>query len=138
MGRIRHAGRLAAGLILALGVAAHGDFTDRGAPVGDDGVISADNLGENEVWPLTIVRGTFRCEGTAVFIVSDGIAYPLDGAAKALMRQAPGGRKPLEEIWKADAKAATDLRASGVAVEVVRLDITPVLQRGSRWCQEHR
>lgn len=134
---IRHPSRLAVALVVASGFAVHAGFTDRGAPVGADGAISAENLGENEIWPLTIERGTFRCQGGAVFVVAGGTAYPLNGAAKGLTRQDSTGRRPLEEIWKADDRTAKDLRASGVAVETVRLDITPVLQRGEAWCREH-
>jgi hypothetical protein len=121
--------------ILATVAVAAAEMADRGAPVGKDGVISAVNLGEHEVWPLKIARGTFVCDKDAVFISDGTTAYPLNGAAKALMRQDPKGRAPLEDIWLVDEKTLAGLKASGVKAETIRFDISPVLRRGVDWCR---
>ena len=55
--------------------------------------------------------------------------------ARALGRKDPKGRRPLEDIWLVDEKALADLRASGVKVKMIRIDISPVLSRGVAWCR---
>lgn len=112
-------------------------FEDSGAPIGSDGVITPANLGEREAWPLTIGRATFVCEDGGVFLSDGKISYPVNGAAKGLMRKDPTGRRPLEDIWLSDTKTAADLRAAGQHVEEVRPDISPILKRGIDFCRGH-
>ena len=64
-----------------------------------------------------------------------GKSAPLNGAAQALTRKDPKGRHPLEEIWLVDEKNLAGAKASGVKVEMIRVDISPVLNRGVGWCR---
>jgi Protein of unknown function (DUF2511) len=121
-------------LALAPVTATGGEFQDHGVGVGADGVITRANLGPNEVWPLRIERGKFICDGKAVFISEGDTAYPLNGLAQALTRKDPKGRRPLEEIWLVDEKTLADVKAAGIKVKMVRVDISPVLTRGVKWC----
>jgi uncharacterized protein DUF2511 len=125
-------------LVLAPVVATGGEFEDRGTKVGADGVITRANLGPGEVWPLHIERGKFVCHGKAVFIADGPTAYPLNGLAQALTRKDPKGRRPLEDIWLVDEKALAGVKASGVKVKMIRVDIGPVLNRGVAWCRNRR
>jgi hypothetical protein len=125
-------------LVLMPVVARGGESEDRGSPVGADGVITRANLGPSEVWPLRIEQGKIVCNGQAVFISDGPIAYPLNGAAQALTRRDPKGRRPLEDIWLVDEKSLTGLKASGVKVKMIRVDISPVLDRGVKWCRSRR
>jgi hypothetical protein len=125
-------------LVLAPVVAAGGELEDRGSPAGADGVIKQGNLGPGEVWPLRIDRGTFVYKGKAVFISDGRTEYPLNGAAQGLTRRDPKGRRPLEDIWLVDDKALAGVRASGVKVKMIRVDISPVLTRGVQWCRSRR
>jgi len=125
-------------LLLAPVAAAAGELEDRGSPVGADGVITRANLGPSEVWPLRIDQGTFVCKGKAVFISDGGTSYPLNGAAEALARREPKGRRPLTDIWLVDDKALADLKAKGIKVKMIRIDISPVLTRGVKWCETRR
>ena len=122
-------------LLLAPVIATGGEFEDRGTPVGADGVITRANLGPGEVWPLRIDQGKLVCNGKAVFISDGQTAYPLNGPAQALTRRDPKGRHPLTDIWLVDEKTLADLKAAGVKVKMVRVDISPVLTRGVKWCQ---
>jgi len=122
-------------LVLAPVVATGGEFQDRGTPVGSDGVITPANLGPSEVWPLRIERGTFVCKGKAVFISDGTTAYPLNGVAQALARKNPKEGHPLEDIWLVDDKTLAGARAAGLKVKMVRVDISPVLNRGVKWCR---
>jgi Protein of unknown function (DUF2511) len=122
-------------VLLAPVVATGGEFEDRGTPADADGVITRVNLGPGEGWPLRIERGTFVCEGKAVFISDGTTAYPLNGAAQALTRKDPKGRRPLEDIWLVDEKTLAGARGSGVKVKMIRVDISPVLNRGVAWCR---
>lgn len=121
-------------LAVAPVAATGGEFHDRGVPVGADGVIARANLGPSEVWPLRIERGKFICHGKAVFISEGDTSYPLNGLAQALTRKDPKGRRPLEEIWLVDEKTLADMKAAGIKVKMVRVDISPVLTRGVKWC----
>jgi hypothetical protein len=125
-------------LVLAPVVATSGEFEDRGTPWGADGVITRANLGPNEIWPLRIEHGKFVCNGKAVFISDGCTAYPLNGVAPALTRTNPKGRRPLEYIWLVDDKNLAGLKASGVKVKMIRVDISPVLDRGVQWCRNQR
>jgi hypothetical protein len=125
-------------LVLAPMVATGGELEDRGSPAGADGVITPANLGPNEVWPLRIDRGTFVCKGKAVFISDGGTKYPLNGAAQGLTRRDPKGRRPLEDIWLVDEKALAGVKASGIKIKMIRVDISPVLNRGVAWCRNRR
>jgi hypothetical protein len=125
-------------LVFAPVVARDGESEDRGSPVGADGVITRANLGPNEVWPLRIERGKLVCDGKAVFISDGATAYPLNGAAQALTRRYPKGRRPLEDIWLVDEKSLAGLKASGVKLKMIRVDISPVLDRGVKWCRNRR
>ena len=125
-------------LLLAPVVTAAGEFEDRGTPVGADGVITRANLGPGEVWPLRIDQGTLVCKGKAVFISDGGMAYPLNGPAQALTRREPKGRRPLTDIWLVDDKALADLKAKGIKLKMIRIDISPVLTRGVKWCATRR
>ena len=122
-------------LLLAPVVATAGELEDRGTPVGADGVITRANLGPGEVWPLRIDQGKLVCNGKAVFISDGSTAYPLNGPAQALTRRDPKGRHPLTDIWLVDDKTLADLKAAGVKVKMVRVDISPVLNRGVKWCR---
>ena len=125
-------------VLLAPVVATAGELEDRGTPVGADGVITRANLGPAEVWPLRIDQGTLVCKGKAVFISDGGTSYPLNGPAQALTRREPKGRGPLTDIWLVDEKTLADLKAAGVKVKMVRVDISPVLTRGVKWCQSRQ
>ena len=125
-------------LLLAPVAAAAGELEDRGSPVGADGVITRANLGPGEVWPLRIDQGTLVCKGKAVFISDGATAYPLNGLAQALTRRDPKDRRPLEDIWLVDEKALAGVRAAGLKVKMVRVDISPVLNRGVKWCRNQR
>ena len=125
-------------VVLAPLVATGGELEDRGTPAGADGVITRANLGPNEVWPLQIQRGTFVCKGKAVFVSDGSTAYPLNGAAQALTRKDPKGRRPLEDIWLTDEKTLAGVKASGIKVKMIRVDISPVLKRGMEWCRTRR
>ena len=124
-------------LVLALApvLATGGETEDLGSPVGADGVITRANLGPSEVWPLKIERGTFVCKGKAVFISDGTTAYPLNGLAQALTRRDPKDRRPLEDIWLVDEKALAGVKAAGIKVKMIRVDISPVLNRGVKWCR---
>lgn len=98
-------------------------------------MITRANLGPSEVWPLKIERGTFVCKGKAVFISEGATAYPLNGLAQALTRRYPKQRRPLEDIWLVDEKALAGVKAAGVKVKMIRVDISPVLNRGVKWCR---
>jgi hypothetical protein len=111
---------------------------DRGTPVGADGVSTRAKLGPNEIWPLPIGQGKFVCNGKAVFISDGSTAYPLNGVAQALTRTNPKGRRPLEDTWLVDDKNLAGLKASGVKVKMIRVDISPVLDRGVQWCRNQR
>jgi len=115
-----------------------GESEDRGVPIGDDGVITRANLGPDEAWPLRIDSGKFVCKDDAIFISDGQTAYPLNGPAKAIARTAPKGHRPLEDIWLPDEKTLADVKASGVKVQMIRVDITPVLKRGKAWCRYRR
>jgi hypothetical protein len=123
-------------IALFIGAApASAGFEDSGAPIGSDGVITPANLGEREVWPLTIKRATFVCKEGGVFLSDGKISYPVNGTAKGLMREDPTGRRPLEDIWLSDTKTAAELQEAGQPVEVVRPDISPILKRGIDFCR---
>ena len=128
--------RLAFLLVLALATAAHAAFGARGVPVGKDGVITPSNLDAQETWPLTVERATFVCEGEAVFLSDGKTQYPLNGVAKTLARTHPEHRKPLEDIWRRDEAVMKGIHDAPVEVEVVRINITPVLTRGEKWCRQ--
>jgi hypothetical protein len=121
--------------LLAPVVVTGADFEDRGTPAESDGVITPANLGPREVWPLNIQRVKVVCHGQAVFVSNGTTEYPLNGLAKALTRKDPKGRRPLEDIWLVDDKTLAGVRASGFKVKMVRVDITPVLNRGVDWCR---
>lgn len=123
---------------LLLSPATGADFEDRGLAVGADGVITRSNLGADEAWPLRIKSGTFVCIEDAVFISDGTTEYPLNGRAQALTRSHPQGRRPLEDIWLADEKTLTDRKAPGVKLKMVRFSISPVLNRGVKWCRVRR
>jgi hypothetical protein len=125
-------------VVLTAVLARAADFRPRGAPIGDDGVITPDNLDDREVWPLSIRRGTLVCEGEAVFVTDGTSQYPLNGEAKGLAKAQPKGRRPLEDIWLRDERAMRDTKRGAVDVDVVRINITPVLVRGVEWCRHHR
>jgi hypothetical protein len=125
-------------VLLAPVVAMGGEFEDRGTPVGDDGVITRANIGPSEVWPLKIERGKVVCIGDAVFISDGTTAYPLNGDAQALTRKDSKGRRPLEDIWLVDEKTLADVKASGVKVKMIRVGISPVLNRAVEWCRLRR
>ena len=125
-------------LMLAPVAATGGEFLDRGSAVAADGVITRANLGPNEVWPLRIEQGKIICKGDAVFISDGGTEYPLNGRAQALTRKDPKGRHPLTDIWLVDEKTLGSLKAAGVKVSMVRMDISPVLTRGVKWCRSRR
>ena len=122
-------------LMLAPVVATGGEFEDRGTAVGADGVITRANLGPSEAWPLQIERGKFVCIGKAVFISDGSTSYPINGDAQALTRKDPKGRRPLEDIWLVDEKTLAGVKASGIKVKMIRVDISPVLNRGVAWCR---
>jgi len=124
--------------MLAPVVATGGEFEDRGTSVGADGVITRATLGPSEAWPLQIERGKFVCKGNAVFISDGSTSYPLNGEAQALTRKDPKGRRPLEDIWLVDEKTLAGVKASGVKVKMIRVDISPVLNRGVAWCRSRR
>jgi hypothetical protein len=126
---------LALGVVLGLAGAVHADFGARGVPVGEDGIITRANLDPNEAWPLTIERATFVCDGEAVFLSDGTTQYPLNGVAKTLARVHPEHRRPLEEIWRRDEKVTRGLKDAGQPIEIVRVNITPVLNRGTQWCR---
>ena len=126
----------ATSLSLLLTGASYAGFDAQGLPVGKDGVITRANLDANETWPLTIDRAKFVCHGQAVFL-SDGTSqYPLNGVAKTLARQHPEHRRPLEDIWRRDEAVMKNLHDAPVGVQVVRINITPVLTRGERFCRQ--
>jgi hypothetical protein len=127
--------RLSVVVVLALTSAAYAGVGARGVPVGKDGVITPANLDARETWPLTIERVTVVCEGEAVFLSDGKTQYPLNGVAKTLARTHPEHRRPLEEIWRRDEQVMKGLRDAPVDVEVVRVNITPVLSRGEQWCR---
>jgi hypothetical protein len=120
---------------LLLAGASQAGFGARGVPVGDDGVITKANLDAGEVWPLTIERATFVCDGEAVFLSDGKTQYPLNGVAKTLASQHPEHRRPLEEIWRRDDEVMKGLHDGPAGVKVVRINITPVLSRGEQWCR---
>lgn len=130
------AGFIAVALVVGTAGPAAAQFRAGGLPVGKDGVITPANLGADEVWPLTIERATFVCEEGAVFVSDGTTQYPLNGVAKTLARTQPAHRRPLEDIWRRDEKSMQGLKKEGAAVSVVRLNITPVLARGERWCRQ--
>ena len=138
----RGTARVCAALSLTLLLAPAGvtgsEFEDRGLPVDDDGVISRANLGPKEAWPLRIERGKFVCIDDAVFISDGPTSYPLNGLAKAMTRSDPKGRKPLEDIWLPDEKTLASAKADGIKVQMIRVDITPMLTRGVDWCRLRR
>lgn len=123
-------------LAIAWAGIASAQFRAEGVPVGKDGVITRANLDPDEAWPLTIERGTFVCDGEAVFISDGKVQYPLNGLAKTLARTHPEHRRPLEDVWRRDEKAIRGLKDAGQPIEVVRINITPVLRRGVAWCHE--
>jgi hypothetical protein len=127
-------------MMLAIGLAlpAVAQFGARGAPVGTDGVISPTNLDPGETWPLTIPRATFVCEGEAVFLSDGKTQYPLNGHAKTLAGTHPENRRPLEDVWLPDEKVIDSKKRGAAAVDMVRVNITPVLDRGVRWCRERQ
>ena len=126
---------LAGLLLLTTAVVATAEMEDRGVPVGADGVIAPVNVSPREAWPLKIPRGTFTCDGKAVFISDGTTSYPLNGAAQALLRQSAAGRAPLEDIWLVDEKTLAGVKRSGVKAKTIRMDISPVLTRGVDWCR---
>jgi hypothetical protein len=126
----------AAAIVIAGVVPGAAQFRAEGLPVGENGVITPANLGANETWPLTIERATFVCEGGAVFVSDGTTQYPLNGVARTLASAQPTGRRPLEDIWRRDEKVMQGLKKERAPVGVVRLNITPVLARGERWCRQ--
>ena len=135
--RVRLTGVSALLLVAMLGwvPAAGAQFEARGLPVGKDGAITPANLDAREAWPLTIERGTFVCEDEAVFISDGKVQYPLNGVAKTMARTYPKDRRPLEDIWRRDEKVMERLKDGAAPVAVVRINITPVLERGVQWCR---
>ena len=133
--RTRSAAMAILALALAPALAGAGEFGARGLPIGKDGVVSKANLDAGEQWPLTIPRATVVCEDEAVFLAADGIQYPLNGVAKTLAKTHPDHRRPLEEIWMPDEKTMQGMEGAQVKVEMVRVDITPVLERAVAWCR---
>ena len=121
--------------VLLLAGLSQAGFGAKGLPVGDDGVITKANLDGNETWPLTIDRATLVCDGEAVFLSDGKTQYPLNGVAKTLARQHPEHRRPLEEIWRRDDEVMKGLHDAPAGVQVVRINITPVLTRGEQWCR---
>jgi hypothetical protein len=125
-------------LMLAPVVTTGGEFQDRGTTIAADGVITRADLGPNEVWPLRIGQGRIICKTDAVFISDGHTEYPLNGRAQALTRKDPKGRRPLTDIWLVDERTRDGLKAAGVKVRMVRMDISPVLTRGVEWCRSRR
>ena len=76
-----------------------------------------------EAWPLTIDRGTLRCEppGTVVFTAPDGTQYAVNGMAEGQQ-----GLADIEPIWRddPDPPAGADLKVS----------IHPLIERGLELC----
>jgi len=122
-------------LVLTLASAAYAGVGAEGVPLGKDGVITPANLDEREVWPLTIERATFVCEGEAVFLSDGKTQYALNGVAKRLAAAHPEHRRPLEDIWRRDEQVMKGIHNAPVDVDVVRINITPVLSRGEQWCR---
>jgi hypothetical protein len=128
-----------ASMLLAAALHAHAaDFEARGLPVGGDGVITRANLDASEDWPLTIERGTFVCDGDAVFVSDGATQYPLNGVAKTLAKTHPRNRRPLEDIWRRDEDAMQSAKRGAPAMDMVRVNITPVLERGVAWCRQQQ
>ena len=123
-------------MVLALASAAYAGVGAQGVPVGKDGVITPANLDARETWPLTIERATFVCDGEAVFLSDGKTQYALNGVAKNLAVTQPEHRRPLEDIWRRDDEVMKGLHDAPAGVEIVRINITPVLTRGERWCRE--
>lgn len=123
-------------LAFAPGAAPATEFEARGIPVGENGGISRANLDPREAWPLTIERGTFVCEGEAVFLSDGKTQYPLNGVAKTLATTHPEHRRPLEDIWRPDEESMRGMQRGPVKVDMVRVNISPVLSRGVAWCRK--
>jgi len=122
-------------VLLAFALPVSAGFEKSGLPVGEKGVITAANLDAQEAWPLTIERATFVCEGEAVFLSDGTTQYPLNGVAKTLARTHPEHRRPLEDIWRRDEQVMQGMHDAPVDVNVVRVNITPVLRRGEAFCR---
>lgn len=73
-------------------------------------------------WPFTVDGGSVECrDGFEIVFVSDGNAYPLNGAATN--NAAERGYLPLQQIW-----------ADDPAVPGARVSITPMLNLGLAEC----
>jgi hypothetical protein len=90
-------------LILALAVTVVGCESDSGTSNSDGVEVSAAELGDK--WPLTVDRGTLRCEGDidVIFTAPDGTEYGVNGTAL------DHGFKDIDPIW---ATAPSGNRAS--------------------------
>jgi hypothetical protein len=65
-------------------------------------------------------------------------ACALAWLAQALTRRHPKDRRPLEDIWLVDEKALAGVKAAGIKVKMIRVEISPVLNRGVKWCRSRR
>jgi hypothetical protein len=80
--------------------------------------ISRQDLGKD--WPLTVDSGMLRCEGVGAvtFTADDGTTYAVNGTARGL-DQWPD----IDRIW-----------ADNPDVKGLKIDISPLIQRGLRLC----
>lgn len=87
----------------------------------DSEEIERSDLGDK--WPLTVDRGTLRCEGSGgigdvIFTTEDGTEYSVNGAAKST-----GKYEDIMEIW-----------ADNPDVEGLKVDMSALTERGLALC----
>lgn len=113
--------RLARGggyLALALVVAACGGSTGEGGGGSDSNERAISRSDYGAEWPLTVERGTLRCEGAGavVFVAPDGTQYGVNGLAAEYEDIGP--------IWAANPTGMTP-----------KMDISPLIDDGGKLCE---
>lgn len=89
-------------------------------------------------WPLTVKSGKLWCDGSNILLLAEGNLYGINGAGQSFA-EAHGGKR-LETIWAVDEKAKKEYMALGLSEEksTVRMDITPLLEKGKSLCNDKK
>ncbi len=100
------------------------------------GVATITDADYGEDWPFTVSEGLLKCSQNEVTFVSGGVAYAVNGSAKA------AGFADIEPIWKYDIKMLEEL--AGVYDKTVeemkveapmRINIGAIIKTGLELCK---
>jgi len=89
-------------------------------------------------WPLTVKSGKLWCDGSNILLLAEGSLYGINGAGQSFA-ESHGGKK-LETIWAVDEKAKKEYMKLGLSEEkaTIRMDITPLLEKGKSLCNDKK